>query len=569
LFKFNSNWLKNHASTIFFFVLLTVFISSVTYKCFQIQMSIGPIWDTYDLLSDAALFAGKSIGYYDLVRPPFLPFLTSLFFRVDGLVTWPIMLIDGLIFILGSVGFYFFLKLRFDNLTSFLGALLFSTFPIVLSFVCTGLSDIPSVCISIWALLFTVLAIKRDSKFFYLSFPLAMIAFLTRFTSALIVFPMVLYILMNLGEIKPKRDILIGILFSFLIFLPIFYLFYVNFGNPLYTFLDFFHSSSGSASTMANMLFYYNSDFFYFLKSMPSFIGPEAMGVVLVILLGFIIYPFKRWKKRNSMEKNQNKSKTSFPVLLRKNKIKFLLSLTLIIFFVLTIQRVNYLVSEVIFFAFSYLIYDLLKGFEFKNIDLDFLFLSWFMAFFIFHSVYMIKDYRYFIIMAPAVSYFLMRGFRLTTSLLGIEIKNRNVTHYLFSVFLIFLIIFSTYSYLPSIGETNNYLKQLNDNTITISAWLVNYDPEYKNKIIYSDIWPYSGWYLKMNIRKMPQFINNQAIYTAVTNYNYTAQDIMAYNHELDVNHADYYFSRRKGLNFTNYKPIKQVGTLTLYQRVE
>lgn len=546
-----------------------VIVSLITFKCFQIQTSIGPIWDTYDLLSEAAFLSGQNIGYYDLIRPPLIPFLTSIFFRILGLSTWPIMLIDGLIFILGSAGFFLFLKLRFDDVTSFLGALLFVTFPIVLTFVCSGLTDIATVCISIWALFFTVIAVKKDSKWFYLSFPLAMIAFLTRFTSVLIIFPIFLFILINLGELKHRKNIIIGILISFLFLIPVFWLLYVNFGNPLYTFLNFFSSSSGSVSEATEILYYYNPDFFYFLKIMPSLMGPQAMGVVLVIFLGILIYPFKRFiNKRNFLE-NQNELIKSLQLSLRNNiKLKLLFLTIFGIIFILTIQRVHYLFSEIILFLILYLLYNLINGFKFKNRDLDFLFLSWFLVFFIFHSIYVIKDYRYFIDMAPPLTYFLMRGFTLTTSQLGIKIKNRNVTHYLFSGFLIFLIIVSTYNYLPSISETNNYLTELNEGNINISSWLMNYDPEYKNKVIYSDIWPYSGWSLQRNVSKMPQFRDNQTIYTSASDYNLTNQDIMDYNHELDLNQADYYISITPGLTFVNYRPIQQSGRVILYQRI-
>lgn len=560
-----SDTIKNHSSAIYL-LILTLIIGLITYNCFLIQTTIGPVWDTYDLLSEAAFLAGQNVGYYDLIRPPLIPFLTSLLFRVVGLSTWPIMLIDGLIFILGTVGLFLFLKLRFDNLTSFLGALLFSTFPLVLTFVCSGLTDTATVCISIWALLFTVLAVKKDSRWFYLSFPVAMLAFLTRFAAALIIFPMFLFMLINLEGIKHRKYIFIGISISLIFLIPVLWLFYVNFGNPLYTFLNFFSSSSGTVSAETELLYSYNPDFFYFLKAMPSLMGPQAMGVVLVIFLGLLICPFKRFIHKRKLPENQNKS---FQFSLGKDKkIKLLIFSILIILFILTIQKVHYLFSEIILFIILYILYNLTKGFKFKNMDLDFLFFSWFLVFFIFHSVYVIKDYRYFIDMAPPLAYFLMRGFKLTTSQFGIKIRNRNITHYLFSGFLIFLIIFSTYNYLPSIGETNNHLTQLNEGNNDISMWLVNYDPNYKGEIIYSDIWPYSGWALQRNVSKMPQFHDNQAIYTGAKDYNLTAKDIWDYNHELDLNNADYYISITPGLTFVNYKPIKQSGRVILYQRI-
>lgn len=569
MFKLNSEEIKNHLSSILFLVILIAIVSLITYKCFQIQTSIGPVWDAYDLLSEAAFLAGQNIGYYDLIRPPLIPFLTSILFQIGGLSIWPIRLIDGLIFIFGSVGLFLFLKLRFDNITSFLGALLFATFPIMLSFLCSGLTDIATVCISIWALLFTVLAIKRDSRWFYLSFPLAMMAFLTRFTSVLIIFPMLLFILINREEINHRKDVLIGIVFSLLFIIPVFGLFYTNFGNPLYTFLNFFNSSSGSVSEVTGLLYSYHPDFFYFLKAMPVLMGPQALGVFLVICLGILIYPFKRFMNKRKSQETQNELNKSIQSPLRKDiKIKLFFLSILIIILILTLQRIHYLFSEIILLPILYLLYNLVNEFKFKNMDLDLLFLSWFLVFFIFHSVYVIKEYRYFIDMVPPLVYFLMRGFTLTTSQFGIKIKNRNITHYLFSGFLILIIIFSTYNYLPSISETNKNLTELNDGNNNVSVWLMNYDLNYKNKVIYSDIWPYSGWSLKRNVSKMPQFHNNQAIYTGARDYNLTTQDILDYNQELDSNKADYYISITPGLTFVNYRPIQQSGRVIVYQRI-
>lgn len=565
LLKFNLE-IKNHLTFIICLSLLIAVISVITYRCFQIQTSIGPIWDTYDLLSEAAFLAGQNIGYHDLVRPPFIPFLTSLIFRFEGLSIWPIMLIDGLIFIFGSIGLFLLLRFRFDNLTSFLGTLLFSTFPIVLTFICSGLTDISSVCITIWAFFFTVLAIQNDSKWFYLSFPLAMISFLTRFASALIIFPILFYIMINLRRIKRKKDILIGILFSFVLLLPVFWFFYVSFGDPFYTFSSFFGASSRSISELTGMLFFYNPDLLYYIKNMPSFIGPQAIGVVLVIFLGFLVYILKNIfnKNKKSME---NPHYESFKVLLKENKVKILFFFISVATLIVSLQRVHYLFSEILLFVSLYLLYNLFIAFKFKDLDLDFFILSWFTCFLIFHSVYVIKDYRYFIYLAPPLTYILMMGFKWTTSFLGIKINNRNLTHYLFSGFLIILLILSTYTSLPIIGETNKDLKQLNEDSVSISVWLVNYDPNYQTKIIYSDIWPYSGWHLKMNINKMPQFHNNMVIDVGFKNYNLTAQDMRKYNDKLVSNHADYYISRKTGLTLISYTPIKQNGTLTLYQR--
>ncbi len=67
------------------------------------------------------------------------------------------LIIDGLLYILGCVGLYLFLKERFTPLISFLGSLLYATSPLILIYAAVGYNDIPSVSIGIWALYLTYL----------------------------------------------------------------------------------------------------------------------------------------------------------------------------------------------------------------------------------------------------------------------------------------------------------------------------------------------------------------------------------------------------------------------------
>ena len=69
--------IKNNFKESVLFILLIIFLIIIAYFRLKIQLDIGPMYDTYDLLANAALFAGKNIGYSAL-RPPFLSFLTSI-----------------------------------------------------------------------------------------------------------------------------------------------------------------------------------------------------------------------------------------------------------------------------------------------------------------------------------------------------------------------------------------------------------------------------------------------------------------------------------------------------------
>ena len=529
----------------------------------MIQINLGPIWDTYDFLSNALVFAGQGIGYADLTRPPFLSFLTSLFFRLGYVSPTVIFALDGAIFVFGVIGFYLLLKIRFNDIESFLGTLLFVTFPIVLCFAGSGLTDVPSLSFSIWAIYFTVLAVKENSKFFYLAFPFLMLAFLTRYAIAFAIFPMMFYILINKRLIRDIKDILIGIFTSFLFVIPVLLFFYSTFGNPVYPFFSFYGATVTSNISPEN--FSYNFNTLYFLFRIPVYMGIESIAVLMIISFGVVVWGFNNLKKLRSTSKRLLNIRN----LQKATKIKLLVSSLLLILFLDTFGKIFYMFSEVLFFVFSFAFYELLKSFELKDMDLNFLFLSWFMAFFIFHSFYVIKDDRYFITMVPAISYFLILGLNGVSDRLSYKIKNRKITFNLFAVFLVAMILLSPLSYLSDFQE-NNYEIKVSDGQINSAGqWLMNYDPNYKNKVIYSDLWAGNAWYLRTHVGMMPIFKDNQKFYCGVKHCSFNSNDNKAFNSYLDSNNVDYYFCVRKGLNLTGYKAIKQFNNLVLYERVD
>ena len=168
----------------------------------MIQIDIGPLSDSVDFFTNALVFAGQGIGYSDLMRPPFFSFITAIFVKMGYTSINTVFAVDGGFFVFGVIGFYLLLKTRFNDIESFLGSLIYATFPIVLAILGTGFSDLASVSLTIWTFYFTILAVKNDSRFFYLSFPFAMLAFLARYNSALLIFPIFLYIFINWDDIR-------------------------------------------------------------------------------------------------------------------------------------------------------------------------------------------------------------------------------------------------------------------------------------------------------------------------------------------------------------------------------
>jgi hypothetical protein len=544
--------IKDNKNSWIFLTLLVVIISIIAYYRVLIQINIGVPYDTYDFLANAAEFAGKSIGYTDL-RPPFLSFLTSLIFRFDRLNTIPIFYIDAVINILGAIGLYFLLKLRFNDLNSFLGSLLYFTFPILITYIGVGYPDLPSVSISIWALYFTVLAVKRDSKFFLVSFSLAILAFLTKFNQALIIFPMVFYILINWQNIKERRNMVLGMIISFLVIVPVLIFYSFKYGNPLYPFLDFYGVSSGPVSEFH---FDYNPDILFYLKLLPLVIGNGASLIILTLIGGLFYTILRMFQGKISIPK----LKIGF----KEDTLKKISILILLIIFLTSLGSVSYLISITIFFFLLFGLFSLLKNK--KNYDLDFLFLSWFGTFLIFISVFLVKDIRYFPMILPPLAYFLIRGLVEVENCIGL-IKQRKLTFYL-APLLIVVMLLSTVFYLSTIPEGNENIKNLNKDMEDASQWLINYDHDYKSEVIYSDRWPISGWLLQTNVQKMPQFKDGKTYYNNLADYKPTEQDSEAANNFLVTNKAYYYFSLHDWTNLSDYVHIKKFGYITIYKRV-
>ena len=545
---------KKYSSHILLATLILI-VSLITYYKVLIQIDIGPITDTCDFLSNALVFAGQNVGYSDLTRPPFLSFLTSLFFRMGYISPTTIYVLDGALYIFGVIGLFFLLKTHFNDIASFLGSLLYATFFTVLVYVSVGFSDIASVSFTIWAFYFLILAVKKDSKFFYLSLPFAMLAFLTRYNNALIIFPILFYILINKDEIKNIKNIFTGAFASLLFLIPVFIFFYEKFGNMLYPFVSTFQVSTAPIVKT----FEYNPNLSFYIGKFYLFIGFEGILVILIIVVGFFIYGVLNFKQ------NQENEKTLLNELNFRKKstqLKLVLFIVLTLIFIGSFGQVHYLFSEILFFILSYLFYNLIKNLKIKDMDLHLLVFAWFMTFFIFHSIFSVKDNRYFISMAPSIAYFLILGLSGISDKLTFKIKNNNLKFPLIVIILTIITLGSTASFLPLIQQADHDLKVQNEEIISASNWLVNYDHDYKNKIIYSDLWSCFSWYLRTNIKTMPIYKKYD-----LENHSITPDDI-SINTILTNNKSDYYLSNQKGLVLTSYKPIKQFGNLIIYKRL-
>lgn len=545
-------------SDYFTYLFLLIGIAcTITFYLFKIQHNFGPVWDTVDFLIVALEFAGKGSGYADLLRPPLMPFLTSLVFRCGYISEDVIYALDGILFILGVIGLYLLLNLRFDPLKSFIGCLFYSTFPIILYYVSIGLSDIPSVSFAIFAVYFTILAINKNSKFFYIAFPFVMLSFLTRYPMAMIIFPLFLYIVINRTKINYKKDLILGMMASLIFIMPFLIWSYLEFSNPFYPFISSFIVTTGISPVE---LFYFNPDILYFIKKLPFLLGSVPIAIFIISILGIVIYEIKAkfWLKFN-IKGNLNRSK--------KNRIKIFILIILIPSFIITFGNVFYMFSIVIFLIICFLFYELVKNFKYANLDIDLLIFSWFMSFFIFHSVFVIKDIRYFLTMTPSISYFLILGLNELSNKFKFKIKDHNKSFQIISIIIVAVLLFSTTNTLSGLYEASDKESVVTD-IYHASKWFKNYDPSYKDKIIYSDYYPYSTWYLRTDIKKMPILKDNKEILARLKEINLSNEDFKAYDKKLSNNNAEYYFCVNAKLNLTLYKLINKFGDVYIYQKI-
>lgn len=137
---------------------------------------------------------------------PLIPFLTSLVFRAGYVSGNVIIIIDAILFIFGVIGFYLLLKQRFNEIQSLFGSLIYISFPLIISWAASGSIDVPAISFSIWAIYLMVIGVEKDSKYLYLALPLFVLAVLTRYTAALLIFPMILYLFMgnNMKNLEKK-----------------------------------------------------------------------------------------------------------------------------------------------------------------------------------------------------------------------------------------------------------------------------------------------------------------------------------------------------------------------------
>ncbi|MGP8022970.1 MAG: glycosyltransferase family 39 protein [Methanobacterium sp.] len=544
----------------FFKILIIVLIVTIYLIIDQVYVGV-PYYDVYVYLNNASIYAGIPVGNLSVIfLSPLMPFLTSLFFRLGFISVHTLFILDGIVFIFGVMGLYLLFRMRFNEIQSTVGCLIFLSFPLIYSWAVSGGIDVPGVSFSIWVVYLLIKGIRENNKYLYLVFPMLSIAFLVRYTEVILIFPIFLYLLINKDFIGNFKKIVAGFLAGLLLVIPFLIYFYMKLGT-LNSLINLLTSSILGSSGAVNDLGF-NPDRWYYLTHILNYISigpitgyygqilnpstgyPSILSyiTVVILILGLGIYCYQillKWKIRGINDSNKKNIYYSLIMII------FLSTIGVFSFF-----TVSFLVTEFIILLDLFFGYQLFNDINIKNLDIDFLFLSFFAAFFIFHSVILLKVDRYFITMIPALTYFIILALAVIIEKYKYNFKQVKLRTW--GLYAIVGLIFISSSMAVHTGHSF-----IHGSGYTIQGtcnWLEKYDPNYKNENIYSDYDPAFTWGLKKEV-----IIGVPSLYVSP----------LAFSNYLIGNNADYYidsFSKPK-LNIPGYHIIKNISTVTVYQK--
>jgi hypothetical protein len=186
-----------------------------------------------------------------------------------------------------------------------------------------------------------------------------------------------------------------------------------------------------------------------------------------------------------------------------------------------------------------------------------------FLTYFISHSLLSVKVDRYFITMAPPMVYLIVLGLNCTGNRMGdllqkIKTKNIKLNQFLSRKKLLTGLLVMVLAIMLFVSSFNAYEQRVPYDIYGYveegAKWLQDYDPDYQDKIIYSNQWPGYSWFLRMNVERgfMPDF-------------NTTDE----FSQMLVEGNATYYISINNGsFELRDYEKIGNTSHVFFYKRI-
>jgi 4-amino-4-deoxy-L-arabinose transferase-like glycosyltransferase len=581
------------------FLLLLLFVSVITILLIWINTSqeiLGRSYrDVYFYLIEALRFSGHYIGGYEYVSylSPLIPFLTSLLFRLGMVSEVSIFIVTGIFYIFGVLGFYSLLKMRFNNLMSLLGAIIYAGLSVNLLWVANGTLDIPSVSLTILSLYFFILGVEKNQGYFYLAFPLAILGFFAKYTAGLAIPLMILYLLSKPNIIhnikKYIKNGIGGLIAAGLTAIPFLANFYIN-NIPL----GFVNQAGHIASTTTTVPEINNNLFYYFIYIAKFIYNPKHLlsyFVIILTIIGLLIGLYKAIKLLKNSYDNFNKFNNAKMKIINKsisNKlvyVLFVLNIVVVAISFLTASKISFIYSELIFFisifTFSYLtnkIINIYSNNTKKYFSFDLLMFAWFFSYLIFFSAHLTKVDRYFTTMAPGFVFlgtlainFILNSFDSLDSIKSKVISKTNKdskfntsnasnmshTHItntrksidsiktIIPIAIIIIFIISSFGFLtidkhdPLVGDEREVVE-----------WLKIHDSNYNDAVIWAERGPVFTWYFQKEV--------------FYVNWVFSPDELSSM---MIANNTTYFIAVNK-TEIPGYYPVKVTENAIVYQRI-
>ena len=575
----------------FYLALLLVYSVIITALLINFNKDLGIYCsDVFIYLYNSLVFARIAFFSNYLYLSPLICFLTSILFRLGYVSEVSIFIITGIFSIFSSLGIYALLKRYFNSIVSLTGAVLFTSFSLNLLWWANGTLDVPAVALSIWAVLFFILALDVNPKYFLLAFPLLVLGIFTRYTCLFILPLFLLYYLSKhdffycldlliwdrtqffskLKEYLKSSEfkyILLGLVLSLAI-LAIFAYLIMSFGSQLTFLTQGSTISSGSKGAVNDSAYttdtlFYLHDFLNFLFSqkvvfdgiIPNLIGASYLSylVLAILIIGLLIGAYKLFNKYgikgliSENSKSVSDSNDKMGLMFKTKYFDLFLKVSFIVSLIIAILgfKVNSLITITFLLVGCVIAFSLLKGkgFDRQSYSPTIFMLAWFLVYFIFFTFYNIKVNRYIITVFPAFVYFVCLALNeILNSLDGLEslkVNKFNLSN-LVPIALIILCLFSAFSFTGTIEHDTDF----NDYKV-VSDYLMQYDDDYASKDIAVSKQRQFSWFLR----------------------GYTIAVTVEQTDFLESSNITYYICD-EDMEIKNYRKIYNYKDIFLYERV-
>lgn len=580
----------NKYAFIFILVFSIIIALSLAYLNYSNQILGRNYRDIYLYLIKALKYSGYNLGYNYLDSLyPLMSLICSVFFRLGFISELTLFLITGSFYVFAMCGFYLLLKLRYNTLFSVTGSLIYGAFGINMWWISNGSVDIPSIAFSIWAVYLLLIALdttksintedKRPhnqilktkvikNKFLKISenqtvlvcisFILATLAFFTKYTESLIFGVLFLAIFTKKDILKNLKKYLSLIIKGIISALIIFGLFVINLREILNPALNYLSQSSTKHANMS-LSSEVGNNIMYYISTLDVIIHPIhilSYIVMLIVIIGAIYAIYRLIKNVNKLDLKNKVSRNIFLTNKKLYTIAIIISIIGIISSFPLLTVLSFAKCELILFIslliFSYLINQRLSD-KYPNFHFDIVIIGWFLICFIFLSGEIVKANRYFTMLTPAFSIFILYGLKLISTKLnkifkreGENLSIKKDFKKLIPVLAIIILLISAFG---TLGIDKH--DPLVPNEIKVANWLKEYDSDYRNQVMWSTRGPIYTWYLQKEVK----YLEKGGTYEELSNI-------------LRSDNSTYFITHLDG-NITGYKQAIRLDGVTVYQRID